>query len=195
MAPSAAPAPTKVCSSSMWTITSSERRISCITALILSSNCPRYLVPATIRAKSKAIIRLFLRTSGTFPATILWASPSTMAVFPTPASPNRTGLFLVLLLSISVILCISSSLPMTGSSLSSLANWVRSRPKASRAGVFVFLPAAATAGAPVPGIAPPKSSTAFPLALSRSTPILSRTLAATPSFSLISPRRRCSVPI
>src|SRR5258705_9463375 len=63
-APSAEPAPTIVCSSSMKSITFLERRISSITALIRSSNCPRYFVPATISARSSVMTRL----SRTIPA-------------------------------------------------------------------------------------------------------------------------------
>ena len=50
-----------------------------------------------------------------------------LCVDPTPGSPSSTGLFLLRLLSISMVLLISSSLPMTGSSLPSLASSVRSR--------------------------------------------------------------------
>ena len=39
--------------------------------------------------------RLFLSPSGTSPSTMRRASPSTMAVLPTPGSPMSTGLFLV----------------------------------------------------------------------------------------------------
>ena len=41
------------------------------------------------------IISLFLMAAGTSPFTMACASPSTTAVLPTPASPTRTGLFLV----------------------------------------------------------------------------------------------------
>ena len=47
------------------------------------------------RPISRATRRLSLRVSGTSPLTMRWASPSTMAVLPTPASPMSTGLFLV----------------------------------------------------------------------------------------------------
>ena len=57
MAPSAPPAPTRVCSSSMNRIVFLARRTSFITALIRSSNWPRYLVPATIMARSRTTIR------------------------------------------------------------------------------------------------------------------------------------------
>ena len=52
MAPSAAPAPMRVCSSSRKSTTFSDCRISFITALSRSSNWPRYLVPATRAPRS-----------------------------------------------------------------------------------------------------------------------------------------------
>ena len=51
-----------------------------------------------------------------------------MAVFPTPGSPTRHALFLVRRDRIWIVRLISSSRPMTGSSLPSLAALVRSRP-------------------------------------------------------------------
>ena len=69
------------------------RRTSFITALMRSSNWPRYLVPATIIARSSTTIRRSCRISGTLLETTIWARPSTMAVLPTPASPSSTGLF------------------------------------------------------------------------------------------------------
>ena len=56
-----------------------------------------------------------------------------MAVLPTPGSPISTGLFLVLLESILTVLLISSSLPITGSSLCFLANSTRFVPYLARA--------------------------------------------------------------
>lgn len=49
-----------------------------------------------------------------------------IAVFPTPAGPTNAGLFLVRRLNICMVLRISSSRPITGSSLPSLANCVKS---------------------------------------------------------------------
>ena len=96
IAPSAAPAPTIVCSSSMNTmIWPSASAISLSTAFSRSSNSPRYLEPATIAPRSSAISRRSRRPSGTSPATIRCARPSTIAVLPTPGSPISTGLFLV----------------------------------------------------------------------------------------------------
>ena len=107
IAPSAAPAPTIVCNSSMKIMIFFARRISSMTALILSSNCPLYFVPATISARSKVMTRLFSSISGTKPELISWANPSAIAVFPTPASPIKTGLFFVLRQSICTTLWIS----------------------------------------------------------------------------------------
>ena len=62
--PSAEPAPTMVCSSSMNRMMFLERRISSMTALMRSSNWPRYLVPATIKARSRVMTRLSRSSSG-----------------------------------------------------------------------------------------------------------------------------------
>src|ERR1039458_6922196 len=80
---------------------------------------------------SSAITRRSRSDSGTSPSTILGARPSTIAVLPTPGSPIRTGLFLVLRLRTWMTRRISSSRPMTGSSFPSSAVSVRSLPKRS----------------------------------------------------------------
>ncbi len=74
-----------------------------------------------------------LSDSGTSPATMRRASPSTMAVLPTPGSPMRTGLFLVRRDSTWTTRRISESRPMTGSILPSRARAVRSVEYFSRA--------------------------------------------------------------
>ncbi len=95
--PSAAPAPTTVCNSSIKRImrpsdfSTSER-----TAFKRSSNSPRNFAPAIIAAISSSNRSLSIKFSGTSRATILRAKPSTIAVFPTPGSPIRTGLFFLL---------------------------------------------------------------------------------------------------
>ena len=71
--------------------------------------------------------------SGTSPDTMRWARPSAMAVLPTPGSPISTGLFLVRRERTWMTRRISSSRPMTGSSLPCAAASVRSRPYFSRA--------------------------------------------------------------
>ena len=71
IAPSAAPAPTTVCSSSMNVmIWPSLSLISFSTAFSRSSNSPRYLAPATIAPRSRATSRFPRSDSGTSPATI-----------------------------------------------------------------------------------------------------------------------------
>ena len=64
-------------------------RISSMTFLRRSSNSPRYLVPATSSPMSRVSNRRSRRLSGMSPTTIFWASPSTIAVLPTPGSPTR----------------------------------------------------------------------------------------------------------
>ncbi len=69
IAPSAAPAPTTVCSSSMNRITCPAASvISLSTALSRSSNSPRYLAPATSAPMSSATTRFSLQPLGHVPA-------------------------------------------------------------------------------------------------------------------------------
>ncbi|KKU51063.1 MAG: hypothetical protein UX73_C0008G0004 [candidate division WWE3 bacterium GW2011_GWC1_47_10] len=129
IAPSAAPAPTTVCNSSRnKIICPCASTTSPIISFNLPSNWPRWPVPAKTDARSRENTRLFLSGSGTFPVTIFWASPSTMAVLPTPGSPINTGLFFVLRERMCTTRSISSFLPITGSSLSCFAKAVKSRP-------------------------------------------------------------------
>ena len=122
-----APAPTMVCNSSMKVmICPAEFLMSSSTALSRSSNSPRYLAPATIEPMSRLTTVLSRRLSGTSPATMRWARPSTIAVLPTPGSPMSTGLFLVRRESTCTTRRISLSRPMTGSSWPSRARAVRS---------------------------------------------------------------------
>ena len=133
-APSAAPAPTIVCSSSMKRmILPSAAAISASTAFSRSSNSPRYFEPAMSAPMSSAQTRLPFSPSGTSPATIRCASPSAIAVLPTPGSPISTGLFFVRRESTWITRRISSSRPMTGSSFPASAAAVRSRPNFSSA--------------------------------------------------------------
>ena len=132
-APSLAPAPTIVCSSSMnRMISPCESVTSFRNALSRSSNSPRNLAPAIIDPRSIATIRLFFNDSGTSPETIRRANPSTMAVLPTPGSPIRTGLFFVRRDNTCMTRRISLSRPITGSIFPRLARRVRSRPYFSR---------------------------------------------------------------
>ena len=100
--------------------------ISRISAVSRSSNCPRYLVPATIAVISSITTRLSSKLSGTSSRTIRCARPSTMAVLPTPGSPSKTGLFLVRRLRIVTRRSVSRARPTTVSSSPSAALAVRS---------------------------------------------------------------------
>ena len=133
-APSAAPAPTIVWSSSMKrTICPSADCTSFSTAFRRSSKSPRYFEPAKSAPMSSAITRRSRSDSGTSPSMMRWASPSTMAVLPTPGSPISTGLFFVLRERTWITRRISSSRPITGSSFPCAASAVRSRPNFSSA--------------------------------------------------------------
>ena len=103
------------------------------TALSRSSNSPRYLAPAISAPMSSAMTRRSRSDSGTSPETMRWARPSTIAVLPTPGSPISTGLFFVRRDRTWMTRRISSSRPMTGSSLPCSAASVRSRPNFSSA--------------------------------------------------------------
>ena len=127
IAPSVLPAPTTVWISSInRMIRPSSATTSFSSAFRRSSNSPRYFAPATSPAISRLKTRLLRSVSGTSPFTIRCAKPSTTAVLPTPGSPIRTGLFLLLRCRICIARRISSSRPITGSSLPSLAFSVRS---------------------------------------------------------------------
>ena len=108
---------------------------SFITPMMRSSNCPLYLVPAMSEDISRAMMRLSSKAEGTFMDTIRSASPSTMAVLPTPGSPMSIGLFFFRRLSIWAMRSISFSRPTTLSNFFSAAFWVMSVPYLSRKGV------------------------------------------------------------
>ena len=71
---------------------------------------------------------MFCKLVGTSFLNIRQAKPSTIAVFPTPGSPIKIGLFFVLRDKICTTLLISSSRPITGSNLPSRTSWIKSRP-------------------------------------------------------------------
>ena len=123
-----------VCISSMnKTIRPSALLTSVKTALSRSSNSPRNFAPASRDPISKVKMVLSLSPSGTSPRTIRWASPSTIAVFPTPGSPISTGLFLVLRDRIRMTRRISASRPITGSNFPAFACSTKSIPYFLRA--------------------------------------------------------------
>ena len=125
IAPSAPPAPTIVCISSINNIRFLLLSSSVIILESFSSNSPRYFVPAITEAILRFNISLFFKNFGTLLFTILLASSSTIAVFPTPASPISIGLFLFFLARISMTLSISLSLPITLSNSPFLAKSFR----------------------------------------------------------------------
>ena len=147
--PGAEPAPTKVCISSMNTITCGLFSNSRISALILSSNWPLYLVPATIPAKSRLTMRLLNKRGEVRFLAINCANPSTIALFPTPGSPMRMGLFFFLLPRISTTLFISFSRPTMGSNFPSVAALLKSIPKLSSTGVLLLFGRSLFVAAPV----------------------------------------------
>ena len=100
--------------------------MSLSTAFKRSSNSPRYLAPAINAPISNDKTRLLRKPSGTSRLTIRCANPSTIAVLPTPGSPISTGLFLVRRCNTCIVRRISSSRPMTGSSLPCSALSVKS---------------------------------------------------------------------
>ena len=126
MAPSPPPAPTSVWISSMKsTISPSAAVTSFTTDFRRSSNSPLYLAPAIRAPISNEKTILSFRFSGTSPSTIRCAKPSAIAVLPTPGSPTNIGLFLVRRVKICKTRRISSSRPITGSSLPVFANSLR----------------------------------------------------------------------
>jgi hypothetical protein len=90
MEPSAFPAPTMVCSSSMKTMVWPSSCASSFSTLFRrSSNSPRYFAPAMSMPMSSESTRLPRRPSGTSSFTMRCARPSTMAVLPTPGLADQ----------------------------------------------------------------------------------------------------------
>ena len=105
---------------------------------ILSSNSPRYLVPATKLPKFKAITRFLSISCGTFLLTISVAIASATAVLPTPGSPTKTGLFLVRRDKIWITRLISWSRPITGSISPLRTRWFKLTATLSKLGVVLL---------------------------------------------------------
>ena len=103
-----------------------------------TSRAKKVLELAMTAAISSDSTRLSRRESGQSPLAMSCASPSTMAVLPTPGSPISTGLFFFRRVSTSITRSISFARPIVGSSWPSAASCVRSRQKWSRAGVLDF---------------------------------------------------------
>src|SRR5438477_110786 len=130
-APSAVPWPIRLCSSSTNRIRSGSVDSSRTSLRIRSSYCPRNAVPASRATWSRATMRASFSAGGTSAAAMRCASPSTMAVFPTPAFPISAGLFLLWRSRMSTARAISASRQRTGSRSPRRAWAVRSMPKRS----------------------------------------------------------------
>src|SRR5215469_9332649 len=183
--PSAEPAPTSVCSSSMKTMAFWLSINSFMMVLRRSSNCPRYFVPATIRERSRERMRLSARKGGTSPSAMHCASPSTIAVFPTPGSPINTGLFLVRRHRIWMTRSTSFSRPTRGSREPSPADCVRSRLNSASKEVSLGRAAAAFS---------PEVRASSSRSVERRRPRSIRISEPKHFSSLRMPRSKCSVP-
>mmetsp|Transcript_39390 Transcript_39390/g.63088 ORF Transcript_39390/g.63088 Transcript_39390/m.63088 type:complete len:365 (-) Transcript_39390:226-1320(-) len=181
IAPSAAaPEPTMVWISSMNRIMSPLCFTSSRMDLNLSSNSPRYFVPATTAARSSETTRFPDILGGTFPSTMSCAKASATAVFPTPGSPIRHGLFFIRRTSICIALSTSFVRPTTGSSSPLRAIAVRSTEHFSNVGTCTASPAPTVARSDLPALSnspfnfsnsTPRASSAWVLAsCSRSIP-------------------------
>src|SRR5665213_2816109 len=121
----AAPAPMIVWISSMNRI-DFGLSLSCFsTAFRRCSKSPRYLVPASNAPMSSEYTWYSPSISGTLPSLIRRASPSAMAVLPTPASPTSSGLFLRRRHSTCTTRSSSVARPISGSILPCLARLLR----------------------------------------------------------------------
>jgi hypothetical protein len=92
--PAVPPAPIIVWASSMKRMIGvGEALTSSMTCFSRFSNSPLIPAPAWRRPRSSVLTATFFSGPGTSPWAIRCAKPSTTAVFPTPASPVRIGLF------------------------------------------------------------------------------------------------------
>ena len=116
--PPPAPAPEIICASSINIIVLPLPRNPASTSLKRSSKSPRYFEPASILPMSRLYTSYSFKNSGTLSFTMFQASPSAIAVLPTPGSPTISTLFLLRRPSASAILSSSSERPITGSTFS-----------------------------------------------------------------------------
>ena len=123
--PVTAPAPTVAWISSINRMPFGRALSDLTTALKRSSKSPRKREPASSAPVSSAKISASFSVSCTSSESSRSASPSAMAVFPTPASPTNTGLFFRRRQSTSMVRCSSFVRPISGSSRPCLARAVR----------------------------------------------------------------------
>ena len=137
-APSAAPAPTSMCISSMNSMQLPELLISSMTFFRRSSNSPLYLVPATSAPMSRVSRRLPAASPDVAGDDALGQALDDGGLADA-WSPIRIGLFLVRRERIWISRSISRLRPMTGSSLPARDAAVRSIPSWSTVGVRVLV--------------------------------------------------------
>jgi hypothetical protein len=134
--PACPPAPIIVCASSMNRMMGvGEFFTSSMSPLRRFSNSPFTPAPACSSARSSERNDTVRSGSGTSPSAMRRANPSTTAVFPTPASPTRMGLFWRRRVRMSTTCRTSKSRPSTGSIFPARALAVRSTVYWSRCGV------------------------------------------------------------
>src|SRR6266545_3341028 len=150
-APRAVPWPIRLCSSSTNRIRSGSADRSRTSLRMRSSYWPRNVVPASSATWSSATRRASFRAGGTSPAAMRWASPSTIAVLPTPAFPISAGLFLFCRRRMSTTRAISASRQRTGSRSPRRACAVRSTPTRSST---VPESSSPSNGSPIESVAP-----------------------------------------
>src|SRR5215203_1040585 len=131
--PLALPCPIRLCISSTNSSTSPAALVSATRARRRSSYWPRYVVPARSATESSDSRRKSRMATGTVPAAMRCASPSAMAVLPTPAAPTSAGLFFPCRRRMSIVRAISSSRQRTVSRRPARASVVRSRVKRASA--------------------------------------------------------------
>ena len=122
--PPVAPAPFIVCASSINNIQFFFDSNAVITSLSFSSNSPLYFEPASKLPISNPHTSKFCINFGTVFSLIRVASPSAIAVLPTPGSPTISTLLLKRFAKTVTISSSSVALPITGSSWSSFASWL-----------------------------------------------------------------------
>src|SRR5262245_19346600 len=130
-APMAVPWPIRLCSSSTNRIRSASAARVSTRRRMRSSYWPRNAVPASSATWSRAKTRASFSAGGTSPAAMRCASPSTIAVLPTPALPTSAGLFLLCRSRMSITRDTSASRQRTGSRSPRRAWAVRSIPTRS----------------------------------------------------------------
>ena len=123
--PLTAPAPTIVWISSMKRIASFFSSSAAMTAFKRCSNSPRYFVPASTAPMSSDHTSAFFSTAGTSLRWIFSASPSAIAVLPTPGSPTKSGLFFRRRQRIWIVRSSSGPRPISGSISPFLARSLR----------------------------------------------------------------------